>query len=63
MSMSSFEVVRRAIEFEHPDRLPIRMDIFGCSDVHTVGWNQIGTGDQRSRQTSTNGAACGCAPR
>lgn len=51
MSMSSYEVVRRAIEFENPDRLPIRMELFGCSDIHSVGWNQIGTGDHRYRQT------------
>jgi uroporphyrinogen decarboxylase len=51
MSMSSYEVVRRAIEFQHPDRLPVRMDALGLSDVHNVGWNQIGTGDRRLRQT------------
>ncbi len=51
MPMTSYEVVRRAIEFQTPDRLPIRMDIFGCNDVHAVGWNQIGTGDHRYRQT------------
>jgi hypothetical protein len=49
--MSSYEVVRRAIEFGTPDRLAIRMDIFGCSDVHYVGWNQTGTGDHRYRET------------
>jgi uroporphyrinogen decarboxylase len=51
MSMSSYEVVCRAIEFRNPERLPIRMDIFGCNDVHSVGWNQTGTGDHRYRQT------------
>lgn len=43
--MSSYEVVRRAIEFETPDRLPVRFDSLGISDVHGVGWNQIGAGD------------------
>ena len=51
MVMSSYEVVRRAIEFERPDRLPVRFDALGLSDVHRVGWNQIGTGDQGLRET------------
>ena len=48
---SSYEVVRRAIEFDHPDRLPLRFDSLGLSDVHSVGWNQIGTGDHSRRET------------
>jgi hypothetical protein len=51
MSMTSYEVVRRAVEFQVPDRLPLRMDIFGCNDVHTVGWNQIGVGDKSLYET------------
>ena len=51
MSMSSYEVVRRAIEFDTPDRLPIRFGTLGQSDTHGVGWNQIGTGDHALRQT------------
>ncbi len=39
--MSSYEVVCRAIEFEGPDRLPLRVDALGMSDVHTAAWNQI----------------------
>jgi len=51
MPMSSYEVVRRAIEFEKPDRLPVRFVSLGISDVHSVGWNQIGTGDHAYRET------------
>ena len=43
--------MRRAIEFQRPDRLPVRFDAPGLSDVHNVGWNQIGTGDKRLRET------------
>jgi uroporphyrinogen decarboxylase len=51
MSQSSYEVVRRAIEFDHPDRLPMLFSSLGLSDVHGVGWNQIGTGDHQYRET------------
>jgi len=43
--MSSYEVVRRAIEFEGPDRLPLRFDSLGSSDVCFVDWNQVYPGD------------------
>ena len=52
MSMSSYEVVRRAIEFQKPDRLPLRFDALGLNDTHFVSWNQIGTGDLRLRETT-----------
>jgi len=51
MSMSSYEVVRRAIEFNGPDRLPIRFDALGISDVHAVWTNQIGPGDVSKRES------------
>ena len=51
MSQSSYEVVRRAIQFQNPDRLPVVMPTLGISDLAGVGWNQIGTGDHRLRQT------------
>jgi len=41
MVMSSYEVVRRAIEFERPDRLPLRFEALGLNDTHDVRWNQI----------------------
>ena len=49
--MSSYEVVRRAIEFEHPERLPMRFEALGFTDTHSVGWNQTGTGDRSLCQT------------
>lgn len=51
MAMTPYEVVRRAIEFEEPDRLPLCFGSLGMNDVHGVGWNQIGTGDRRFRET------------
>ena len=51
MQMSSYEVVRRAITFEKPDRLPVRFDSLGISDVFNVNWNQTGTGDLALQET------------
>jgi uroporphyrinogen decarboxylase len=51
MTMTSYEIVRRAIEFAYPERLPLRFETLGLSDVHSVDWNQIGTGDKRLRQS------------
>ena len=48
---SSKELVRAAIEFTRPERLPVIFDSFGVSDVRYVGWNQIGTGDNSKRIT------------
>jgi uroporphyrinogen decarboxylase len=48
---SSLEVIRNAIEFTGPDRLPTIFDAFGVSDVHWVWWNQIGTGDHSQKRT------------
>jgi hypothetical protein len=39
------EVVKAAIEFTKPDRLPVMFDCFGVSDTRRLGWNQTGTGD------------------
>jgi hypothetical protein len=50
--MSSYEIVRRAIEFEGPERLPLFFESLGVSDVHSVGWNQTGTGDHELRETA-----------
>jgi hypothetical protein len=49
--MSSYEVVRRALEFDCPDRLPLIFESLGLSDVHSLKWNQIGTGDRELRRT------------
>ena len=59
MSQSSYEVVRRAIEFQTPDRLPLKIDIpleipgLGVleSDVAYANWNFVGTGDRNQRTT------------
>lgn len=51
MAMTSYEVVRRAIEFDGPDRLPVRFDQLGVTDVRSVCWNQVGTGDRCERRT------------
>ncbi len=51
MAQSSYEVVRRAITFQYPDRLPVVMPTLNISDVAWVNWNQIGTGDNSQRQT------------
>lgn len=52
MTMSSYEVVRRAIEFAGPHRLPVHFEELGVSDLHNVRWNQTGTGDHRLHETS-----------
>ena len=41
MAMSSYEVVRRAIEFERPERLPLRFEALGLNDIHDLSWNQV----------------------
>jgi hypothetical protein len=51
MAMTPYEVVRRSIEFDTPDRLPLRFELLGLSDVHEVCWRQIGTGDHSRRRT------------
>jgi hypothetical protein len=44
VAMSSYEVVRRAIEFEGPERLPVRFAALGVDDTHSIG-GFFGTGD------------------
>jgi len=51
MPQTSFEVIRRAVEFDTPDRLPLMFDSLNLSDVQDVNWNQIGTGDHSKRET------------
>jgi uroporphyrinogen decarboxylase len=45
MAQTAYEVVRSAITFQNPDRLPVMMPHIGISDVHSVEWKQICTGD------------------
>lgn len=49
--MNSYEVVKSAIEFTAPDRLPCEFGSMGVSDTHWAGWNQTGTGDKSKRET------------
>jgi uroporphyrinogen decarboxylase len=51
MAMSSYEVIKRALHFEHPDRLPMRFSTLGLNDTHHVATNAIGTGDHTQRET------------
>ncbi len=47
MSQSSYEIVRRAIEFETPERLPVRFAALGVNDIHRVRWNYLAPEDHR----------------
>ncbi len=49
--MNSYEIVKRAIEFNTPERLPCDFPSLGFSDVHVVSWNEIGTGDNTKKET------------
>ena len=51
MPQTSREVVRRAVHFEGPDRLPVIFDALGVTDCTWLPWNQIGTGDRKFRET------------
>lgn len=48
---SSYEVIKAAIEFTSPDRLPRVFDAFNDTDVKNVSWKQIGTGDHKLKLT------------
>ena len=48
---TSKEVVKAAVEFTTPERLPVIFGRLGDTDVHRVGWNQIGTGDNEKPYT------------
>ena len=48
---TSYEVIKNAIHFNCPDRLSIQFSVFGECDTHGIGWNQIGTGDRKERET------------
>jgi uroporphyrinogen decarboxylase len=49
--MTSYELVKSAIEFSHPDRLPCQFSSMGVQDTGSVNFNQTGTGDNRIRET------------
>lgn len=48
---TSYEVVKNALNFTGPDRLPMDYPIYGDSDFRWVGWNQIGTGGNSQGNT------------
>ena len=47
--MNSKELVRAAIRFECPERLPLEFPQLGMTDIHPVAWNQIGAGYGKGR--------------
>ncbi len=49
--MTSKEIVRAAIHFGTPERLPLSFGSMGISDYANAGWNQIGTGDPGKSRT------------
>lgn len=49
--MNSYEIVKRAIEFEKPERLPTQFNAFEVNDTYGVNTKQIGTGDNTKRET------------
>lgn len=51
MAMTPYDVVKRAVHFGTPDRLPMRFSTLDINDTHSVPTNAIGTGDHTKRQT------------
>jgi len=51
MVQTPYEVVKRALHFQNPDRLPMRFSTLGLDDTHHVRTNAIGTGDHSLRAT------------
>ncbi|MFO7917923.1 MAG: uroporphyrinogen decarboxylase family protein [Anaerolineae bacterium] len=49
--VTSREVVKKAIHFECPERLPMRFASLGIDDTHSVPTNAVGTGDHSERET------------
>ncbi|NLX37487.1 MAG: hypothetical protein GXY68_12450 [Chloroflexi bacterium] len=51
MAMSSYEVVKRAVHFQGPDRLPLKFDALDLNDFFNVATNAVGTGDHTQQST------------
>ena len=49
--MKSKEIVKSAIKFQTPERMPLGFNWNGVCDYHWVGWRQIGTGDRNISRT------------
>jgi len=52
MTQTSYEIVRRAIDFDNPERLPLRFVGYPVSDAVNVDWNYIGPGDINQPQVT-----------
>ncbi len=51
MAMSSYDIVKRAVHFESPERLPLKFDALNLNDFYNVATNAIGTGDHTKAST------------
>src|SRR5512146_399579 len=51
MAMTSLDLVKRALHFGGPERLPLRFSTLGVDDTHNVATNAVGTGDNTKRET------------
>ncbi|MDD3242332.1 MAG: uroporphyrinogen decarboxylase family protein [Eubacteriales bacterium] len=49
--MTSKQIVRAAMTFQRPERLPLDIPLLGLTDYHSANWNQIGTGDVSQKKT------------
>jgi hypothetical protein len=57
-SVSSYDLVRKTIEFENPERLPLRFDALGTSDIHFLGLNQFRPYESSHWKTATDEWGC-----
>lgn len=49
--MNGKEIVKAAMKFQTPERMPLGFSWNGVCDYHGVGWRQIGTGDRNILRT------------
>lgn len=54
---TSYQVVKNALHFGTPDRVPVQFEILGLDDMFYVDWNKIGSGD-RTQRTSYDEWGC-----
>jgi len=60
--MTSYEIVRRAVEFERPERIAIRFGALGVDDTYGVASARRAGGSRGSRMRMS-GVACGTSRR
>jgi uroporphyrinogen decarboxylase len=58
MAMTSYEVVRRALEFQTPDRIPLRFDEFELDDTMMVAPNQIFPWENQDKRNNLDEWGC-----